>query len=392
MVKLKNNLHIIATIIFSILYIVFGSKIASSNMPTIEHIYQDDCVTAKVVGIISRQSAAQEIEGVIFGDGINIIFAAEITTGPEKGTMVTAIQNCDPNSPFDLREVKTGDHVLLTVNPNVPNSQYRIMGEHIRTNTLAVLAVVFFLMLLLFGKLKGFYTLISLVFTCLAVFTVFIPSVISGKNIYLWSIITCIFIISMTLILVNGFNSKSLCAAIGCVTGILASASLYFISDHFMQLTGMVDEDSLHLKFLLDNQIIDLKAIVFAAIIIGAVGAIMDVAVSMAASLHELKVSVPNITPAAIMRSGMTIGRDMMGTMSNTLILAYIGSSLSVTLLLIAYSSSWIALLNREMIVVEVLQALVGSMGMTLTIPLTSLICAVIYCSKGYISSTTDTK
>ena len=125
------------------------------------------------------------------------------------------------------------------------------MGEHIRTNTLAVLAGAFFLMLLVFGNLKGFYTLISLVFTCLAVFAVFIPSVISGKNIYFWSITVCIFIIAMTLILVNGFNSKSLCAATGCVTGIFASAALYFISDHFMQLTGMVDEDSLHLKFLL---------------------------------------------------------------------------------------------------------------------------------------------
>ena len=378
--RIKNKLYIIVTVLVSILYIAVGGKIASSNMPNIEHIYQDDCSTAKVVGIISRQSAAQEIEGMILGDGINIIFAAEITTGPNKGSMVTAVQNCDPNSPFDIREVKTGDHVLLTQNPNITDSKYYMMGEHIRTNTLAVLAVVFFLMLLIFGKLKGFYTLISLVFTCLAVFTVFIPSVISGKNIYFWSITTCVFIISMTLILVNGFNSKSLCAAIGCVTGILASAALYFISDHFMQLTGMVDEDSLHLKFLLDNQTIDLKAIVFAAIIIGAVGAIMDVAVSMAASLHELKESVPNITPAAILRSGMTIGRDMMGTMSNTLILAYIGSSLSVTLLLVAYSSSIMALLNREMIVVEILQALVGSTGMTLTIPLTSLICAIVYC------------
>ena len=87
-------------------------------------------------------------------------------------------------------------------------------------------------------------------------------------------------------------------------------------------------------------------------------------------------------SPAAILRSGMTIGRDMMGTMSNTLILAYIGSSLSVTLLLVAYSSSIMALLNREMIVVEILQALVGSMGMTLTIPLTSFICAIVYCKK----------
>ena len=377
---MKKHAPYIITVIISILFIFLGGKIASSGMQLFDRIYQDDCEAATVTGIIARQSASQEIDGVILGGGVNIIFAAELNSGNDKGKMVTAVQNCDPDSPFEIREVKTGDKVLLTKNFSNPDGEYLIMGEHIRTDTLAVLAAVFFILLLVFGKIKGINTLLSLVFTCLSIFAVFIPAVLSGKNIYFWSILICLYIIIMTLILVNGFNRLSLCAAIGCFSGILASGALYFVSDRFLQLTGMVNEDSLYLKFLLDDKTIDLKAIVFAAIIIGAVGAIMDVSVSMAASLHEIKMSVPDSTPYSLMRSGITIGRDIMGTMSNTLILAYVGSSLSVTLLLIAYSSSWLALLNREMIVIEILQALIGSIGLMLTIPLTSLVCAVIYC------------
>jgi len=379
---MKKHAAYLITIIFSLLYIFIGGRIASSGMQLFDHIYQDDCEAATVTGIIARQSASQEIDGTILGGGVNIIFAAELDTGSDKGKMVTAVQNCDPDSPFDIREVKTGDKVLLTKNINNPDSEYFLMGEHVRTDTLAVIASIFFILLIVFGKIKGINTLLSLIFTCLAIFTVFIPAVLSGKNIYFWSVVTCLFIIAMTLILVNGFNRLSLCAAFGCFSGVIASGILYFVSDRFLQLTGMVDEDSLYLKFLLADKTIDLKAIVFAAIIIGAVGAIMDVAVSMASSLHEIRVSVPDSTPYSLMRSGITIGRDIMGTMSNTLILAYIGSALSVTLLLIAYSGSWLALLNREMIVVEILQALIGSIGLLLTIPLTSLVCAVIYCKS----------
>ena len=100
-------------------------------------------------------------------------------------------------------------------------------------------------------------------------------------------------------------------------------------------------------------------AIIFAAIIIGAMGAVMDVAMSLSSSLHELKLKVMSISPKELFKSGMVIGRDMMGTMANTLVLAYIGSSLTVTVLIVIYNSSMTELLNKERIVVEILQALV---------------------------------
>ena len=144
-----------------------------------------------------------------------------------------------------------------------------------------------------------------------------------------------------------------------------------------------MDEDALYLMMLNPENPLDIKAVVFAAIIIGAVGAVMDIATDIASALAEIKVQAPDISRTQIIKSGFTIGRDIIGTMSNTLILAYIGSSLSCTLLMVAGNPSLLLLFNTEMIVVELLQTIAGSFGMLLTIPLTSVVCGVLYGSKG---------
>lgn len=379
---MKQKIIYCLSILCSVLFIIIGNKIASTDMPVFEHIYQDSCEKAQVVGIIARKSAAQDVDGVKYGRGVNIVFGAKLLSGSDKGSMITVVQNCDPDSPYQLREVKTGDRVLITQNPDSEGDSNWIMGEYVRTDTLLIFAAAFALVLIVFGRFKGVNTILSLLFTCLAIFTVFVPAILAGKNIYFWAILTCTFIIIMTLLIVNGANKKSLCSAIGCFCGILASGSLTIIADKFLKLTGMVDEESLFLKYLINDRTIDLKAIIFAAILIGAVGAIMDVAISLSSALYEVYEVSNGCSPISLMRSGITIGQDIMGTMSNTLVLAYIGGSLSLTLLLIAYSSSLLGLLNREMIVVEILQALVGSFGLLLTIPLTSAVCALIYCYK----------
>ena len=166
--------------------------------------------------------------------------------------------------------------------------------------------------------------------------------------------------------------------------GFLALAGiLTVIMDQSMMLTGVLDENSVILHGLKPENPLDLRAIIFASIIIGAVGAIMDVSISIAAALAELKEKVPDIGFKELLQSGMTISRDIMGTMANTLILAYIGGFMSGVLLMVAYNSSMLDLFNREMIVVECLQSLVGSLGILMTLPFTSLICAVLFRGSG---------
>ena len=253
------------------------------------------------------------------------------------------------------------------------------MLEYVRSDGILILGGAFVLVVLLFGRWKGLNTMVSLGFTCLAVFMVFIPSVLSGKNIYIWSIMTCLYTIVMTMLLINGASKKSFAAGAGCFAGVAMAGILTVIMDWALSLTGMTTEDALYLQMLDIAEPINLRAIIFAAIIIGAMGAIMDVAMDISSSLQEIQANSPEITARGLIRSGFNIGRDVLGTMANTLVLAYIGSSLSTTLLLVAYNVEMIQLFNMEMIIVELLQAIVGSFGILLAIPLTSFICAAIY-------------
>ena len=277
--------------------------------------------------------------------------------------------------------MEPGDKIIIykNQNGNVENVRY-MFAEYHRIDFIAILWVTFLVLLLVLGRRNGLNTLVSLVFTVASIFFVFIPAVLNGGNIYSWSISTCIYIILMTLLIISGFSKKSLAAMIGCSSGVLVAGIIAVMANKICQLTGLTTEDSMYLLFLNNENPIDLRAIIFAAIILGAVGAIMDVSMSLSSSLAEMKEQVGNMTSSQITRSGMVVGRDIMGTMANTLILAYIGSSLSVTLLLAAYNSSTpLLLFNSEMIMVELLQAVAGSLGILLTIPLTSLVCGILY-------------
>ena len=136
----------------------------------------------------------------------------------------------------------------------------------------------------------------------------------------------------------------------------------------------------MYVSLLNETNPIDLRAIIFASITIGAMGATMDVAMDITSSLFEIRRKIPDISFSHLVHSGVIIGRDIMGTMANTLILAYIGSSLTTVLLFASYQSSLEQLLNRELIIVELLQALCGSIGILCTIPISALISSALCC------------
>ena len=366
--KKKKIIVYILTIILSIAYIVIGRQIAMQGYPEWEDPAEEP-LTAKVTEIISDE---QDAESRV------IVFNATVLKGEMKGETIKADQTIYANYYPQQEPVTPGDKILVFANTYTEGIEWSML-EYVRSNTILYLGLFFAALVLVFGRLKGVNTLISLAFTTLAVFAVFVPSVLSGQNIYLWSIITCLYTIIMTMLIVNGADKKSFAAGMGCFLGVAMAGILTVIMDNLLQLTGMVSEDTLYLQMIPIDTPIDLKGIIFAAIIIGAMGAIMDVAMDIASSLNELRTNISDISSKKLIQSGFNIGRDVMGTMANTLVLAYIGSSLSTTLLLIAYNVTFTELMNMELIVVEFLQALVGSIGILSAIPLTSFICAAIY-------------
>nr|WP_283243550.1 YibE/F family protein [Feifania hominis] len=380
--KRKDVFVYLSTVVFSILFILVGNRIAMRHV--VDRSDSDDVIEqAKVTKIVERVSDDEMLSDGEIGENTVVTFVAEITKGERKGMSIVATQAIESYESMTTREVQQGDRILLYERTIVEGEDPTwVFGEYLRTPTLYKLLAIFFVAILLFGRFKGFNTIVSLAFTCLAVFAVFIPSILSGYNIYFWSILVSVFITAMTLLLIYGASQKSLAAALGCIGGVLVAGALTLIMDRGLMLTGITSEDSVFLLYLDTPNPISLKAIIFAAIIIGAIGAIMDVSISISSALSELRDNAQNPTFGLLLRSGLSIGRDMMGTMANTLILAYIGSSLSTVVLLVAYNSSLLELFNREMIVVEILQSLVGSLGMLLTIPLTSLISASLYTGR----------
>lgn len=378
--KKLNSIMYIITVIFSVIFIFAGNRIFTQKSV----LWQGQNGLAEKARIIEIKSIDTDEYSLGEGTSMSIItvnFKAEILSGEYKGKIVSGIQNIDNFSPYVTKQIEKGDKVLLTHDEgdNIDISGDWIYSEMLRTDKLMILMVAFLLLILLFGGKKGVNTIVSLGFTCLAIFGVFVPSVLAGANIYITSVIICLYTIIMTLVIVNGCDKKTLSAIIGCFSGVLLAGVITLIMNKILHLTGVLDETSIHITLLDTEKPIDLLGIIFGSIIIGAMGAVMDVSMSISSSLYELSKKVENADFYMLIGSGFTIGRDIMGTMANTLVLAYIGSSLSSVLLLIIYNPNILSLMNREMVVVEILQALVGSIGILFAIPFTSFIAAFLY-------------
>jgi len=368
----------IITVILSSVLVFAGNRIVIKDVSLMDH--PEASAKAKVTEL--GELVEESLDGISFSARTQY-FKARILNGENKGRIVDAHQQIDSYLDTGERFVRVGDKVILLNNGAMFDTEDWVFGNYARSEYIFVLGALFLVLLIIFGRGKGVNTVLSLVFTCLAVFCVFIPGVLAGYNIYLLTLLICVFTIVMTLILTNGVSAKSITTMLGCGAGVLAAAVISLISDRIMHLTGFIDEHSVYLQVLGENSYpIDLRAIIFAMITIGAMGALMDVAMDMASSLYEVKRHAPSISDKELFKSGMNIGRDVMGTMANTLVLAYIGSSMCSILLRITYSNSLMEMINTESIVVELLNAIVGSLGILLTMPLTALVCVAMYRGK----------
>lgn len=375
----KKFITSIIIIIISILFIYIGHSICPYEKSGSDEL---DLSKAKVTEILDVKESLYDLGSPVTKK--EITFNAKITSGEHKGEIVTITEVIDGMILPKPREVKKGDHILVTY-----FDQSEFGGDaswtyitHNRTTILLILVIGFFALILLIGKRKGISTLISLIITMAVVFWVFIPSILFGKNIYISTIIISIFIILMSIILLNGINKKSMCAILGNLGGLAISGILALVMNKILAVTGMVNENYTFLSFLDNGVSIDLKAVVWSGIVIGSLGAVMDVAMSIASSMNELSETMHEKSYMKMVKSGMNIGRDAIGTMTNTLILAYVGSSLATILLLVSYNKNLIYLLNMEMITVEILQAIVGSIGILFAVPATVLLSAKIFNKK----------
>ncbi|MBR5479373.1 MAG: YibE/F family protein [Clostridia bacterium] len=379
--KIKNIILWITTVAISLVYLFVGHNIAARDLSVLSN-EGSVASEAKVLSIEDTIHDSFSLSGSEEQANVTTIFTCKILDGDYKGDTVRAIQTEDAFAPITEKAVEEGDKIILLNYPSEEFGVEWVFGNYVRFDLLVIFAIFFFILILIFGRGKGVNTIISLAFTCAAIFLVYIPSILSGYNIYVSTFINCTFISLMSLLLITGWSRKTAATVLGCMFGFLVSSLLSMFLSSVLHLTGFVDEHSVYLTYLPTATPIDLKAIIFGGVVIGSLGAVIDVSMDISSALFELRRHATDLPFKSLVKSGISIGRDIIGTMANTLVLAYIGSALSTVLLLTTYAVSIHELLNREMIIAELLQALVGSTAILLTIPLTSIICGFMYSKK----------
>ncbi len=351
----------------------------------------NDIITDTVAKVIE----AKEVRDVVTGtmkDKVQEV-TIEITEGDYIGEEFTTdfVLSYDIEGKILAYELKKGDKVLVQLAEDPGGNVTATVQDVVRANYIFLMFGFFLFSIVLVGGKRGIKAIIGLLLTIIFIYFILIKRVFAGDNAIFWTILTSMLIIGGTFIVIGGINKKILTAAIGTLGGVISAGGIALFFNHLAKMSGAC-EDAIQLSINMSTISFNFRDLLFVGIIISAIGACMDVGMSIASSLDEIKMKNPDITWKELFKSGMNIGRDVIGTMTNTLILAYVGGSLTLILLFMACNMGFTEILNKETIAEQVIAAISGSIGVVYTVPITSFAYSVLNKDRVIYNKTSENK
>ena len=389
MKKIIKKIIIILLFLLIINNNIYATQQVSDN---IGNISEQNYKTSEVEAKILEAGEIKEIKTENITDVVQEL-KIKILDGKYKGEEFTTnyVLSYDIEGKILAYELEKDDTVMVHISEN-PDGSVEVSVENIvRQNYMLIMVLVFFASIIIIGGKKGINAIIGLSVTILAVYFILIKSVYMGKSPIVMSIITSTVVIVLTLIIIGGFNKKVLTAALGTLGGVITAGIFACIFSYLTKLSGAC-EDAVQLSINASNITFNFRELIFAGIIISALGACMDVGMSIASSLDEIKLKTPDITGKELFKSGMNIGKDVIGTMCNTLILAYVGGALTLIILFMVCDFNLIQILNKETIAEEIISAVAGSAGVLYTVPITAFIYSFLNRDKVIYKKTSENK
>lgn len=304
-----------------------------------------------------------------------------IKDGPFKGTLIEATNHFKGIMEID-KVFEPGDEALVVINHAGPKIIHVNAVDHYRMPYELALFVIFCSVMLIFAGWTGLKALVSFIFVVLLIWKVLLPTLLAGYNPIPLALLTTFLVASSASLSAGGVSRRGVTALLGCGAGIGATCFLALSFGKRMKLHGSVmpfTESLLYAGF----SHLDLTSLFLASTFIASSGAIVDVAIDIASSQDEIAKIHPTVSLGELLSSGLSVGKSVIGTMSNTLLLAYSGSYLGLLLTLNALGVPTINMINLRYVAAEILHILVGSIGMILTAPLTALIGSMIFTRKG---------
>ncbi len=351
------------------------TKPVSSEKPKDYSEYERAVVTE----ILSDNTEADPVsDGAYRGEQMLI---AEVKTGQYKGKSMKAYNYVGPlyGSPL-----KKGDSVILSISTYGTGEVTASVFEYNRFYPVAAVLILFILATVLVGRGTGAKSLVALFVTVLCLFFILIPALLKGAPTLITSFLVCLYITVLSLTIIGGIKKKTLCAMAGTAAGTAFAALFGLLAQLLLRIDGLrlSDVEPLLQMRQSGESLIGLRGLLIAGVMISALGAVMDVAMSISSALSEIKEANPSYSFKELFSSGMNIGRDMVGTMTNTLILAFMGSSFTLIIYLYSLGLSFWQLMSSAFVSLEVVSSISCSTGLILAIPLTAAIAAAVYGKK----------
>ena len=304
----------------------------------------------------------------------------QIQTGAHKNEVMSLTNYMSALFNVDL---KKGDSIIVRIMTDEDGAYYASLFNYNRGRVLGVFVLLFFVLLAVLGGKKGLGALLGLLFTLGCIWLILIPCLIRGIP----AVLVTVGIIAVTaagaLIFLNGFSEKTLCSVLGCVIGVVAAGGIAAAVGAATPMNGFNMSEAENLLLYGADKGLKISGLLVCGVLISALGAVMDVALGIASAVWEIHEQNPALTSRQLFRSGMHIGQDAMGTMANTLILAFAGSSLNMLILVQTYEIPFLQLINTDYICIEVIQSIAGAMGILLTVPIVAFISARLMAAQG---------
>lgn len=367
--ELKENRVVIIIMLITIIAAGFFNQYLAKDYSRVNND-STDFVSGKIVEITSSNLEYDQDLKINLGKQVVVV---EILEGKSAGKRVeidnylTAAHNV---------EVAIGSKVIISADePDGIDSYYTVYNFD-RGLGMIIFTCVLLLVIIAIGRGKGVKAILGLAYTLYLVIFLLLPTVFSGYSPVLMSIICVALSTIVTLMLLNGASKKTYSAIVATVLGVVLSAGGFYLMSLVLKVNGFSVDEAESLVLINQATGLSIKDILFAGILISSLGAIMDVGMSIVSALSELFHYQPNLTQKQIFDSGIEIGKDMIGTMTNTLILAFTGSAFVSLLVLFSYNVDIKQLLSSNYIAIEFAQGIAGTLGIVLTVPIASFISA----------------
>lgn len=354
------------------------------------------CLVTAVLAVmpsvsVSFQSLVSDTVSYIPGTVLEVVeedlTPSDLKGGPQLGEQTLTIELKD-GSQITLTNYLTNTHNILAregmrvvVCVDAPENvePYYTLYQYDRSVGLGVAVAIFLLLMLLVGGEKGFYATLALAFSLVFLLKITVPVIYSGGSPILAGLAMVLVSTAVTVFLIYGLSPRGVLGIGVVLAGEFVACGLFLLFSLLLHLSGFKSSDAENLLVAAQNTGLNISTVLFAATMIASLGAVMDVAVSLLSALWEVRLADPDITGRGLWRAGLRMGRDMIGTMSNTLIFAFAGGSLTTLLVLMTYGTDPVQLLHSDYIALEMAHGLCGTCAVILTVPLASLVSAAVY-------------